>query len=371
MPSKASKIEAIDWYSFLARPRLPSPSVESLDRLRDTSILVTGAGGSIGSALSLQLAALRPRKLILLDASEQALHRLQFALAQDSSNAQIITTLANVTDRAYLEEIFATHRPQLVYHAAAYKHVPLLEEHPLQAIVNNALGTFTLNECAANIGVERIVLLSTDKAVAPLSILGATKRIAEQITLAHRGVVLRLGNVLGTDGSVCETFFRQISSGAPLTVAANAERYFLTCEETVDLLITAATIAPSGSLVVPRLDRQHSIVSLAEFLIATLLPEAIPAIEYTGLRPGDKLCEALWSLDEQPFSATREGYFELKQPALDRRVLHRELKQLEETTRQRDLLRMLEIVQQLVPDYHPSTTVLKTLENLAQGVTQR
>ena len=184
----ASKSAPIDWYSFLARHRLPSPSTENLERLRDTSILVTGAGGSIGSALSNELAKLQPRRLVMLDASEQALYRLQSSLADAHLPANSTIILANILDKAHLGEILETHRPQLIFHAAAYKHVPLLEENPLAAIANNALGTFNLIECARRFNVTRVVLLSTDKAVAPISILGATKRIAEQITVANSGI---------------------------------------------------------------------------------------------------------------------------------------------------------------------------------------
>ena len=371
-PHPHASAAKIDWYSFLARPRLPSPNVESLEQLRDTSILVTGAGGSIGSALSLQLTQLHPKHLVLLDASEQSLHRLQSQLAETALSTQPSLALASINDRSHLDEIFEIHRPQLVFHAAAYKHVPLLEEHPLEAISNNAIGTGTLIECAKKSGTVRIVLLSTDKAVEPINILGATKRIAELATLAAGGVVLRLGNVLGTEGSVSETFLRQISAGDPITItASDAERYFLTCEEAVDLLLASAIAAPPACLLVPNLDRQHSIASLADFLARTCSSEKPSPVTFTGLRPGDKAREALWSSDEQPFRINEHGYSEIRQHIRDYSLLRHDLNQLEDAVRERDLASALELVLRLVPSYQPGSTVTALASHSPSGAAQR
>ena len=372
VPHAASPVSAIDWYRFLERPRLPSPAPQSLEQLRDASILVTGAGGSIGSALSLQLARLHLRNLVLLDTSEQALHRLQWTLADAALPSQPHLVLANIQDKAHLEQIFATHLPQIVLHAAAYKHVPLLEEHPLEALGNNALGTLTLADCAKKFNAARFVLLSTDKAVAPISILGASKRIAEQIAIAHQGIVLRLGNVLGSEGSVSETFLRQIASGSSLTITnPHAERYFLTCEEAVDLMLLSATVARAGSLIVPRLSRQHKIASLAEFLLSARPHGVKPPIAFTSPRPGDKIRESLWASDEQPLDTATPAYFEIETQPFDLMLLRRELQYLENTVRERDLQRALQIVLQLVPTYTPSLTVQTLLQASSQGALQR
>jgi len=377
VPSSPSKETGIDWYSFLARPRLPSPSPESLDRLRDTSILVTGAGGSIGSALSLELAKLHPRQLVLLDASEQALYRLQSSLANSSPTSNCRIVLGNVTDRQHLDEIFDAHRPRSIFHAAAYKHVPLLEEHPLEAITNNALGTFALAQCAKKFPHTRMVLLSTDKAVAPINILGATKCIAELITLANAGVVLRLGNVLGSEGSVSETFLRQIAAGGPVTITdPHAERYFMTREEAVDLLLTSAVASPDSSLLVPRLNQQHRVTSLADFLILIYSPLARPSVIFTGFRPGDKSREALWSSAEQPFLTDRCSHFEIAGQfgqtgqAPDSQSLYSALKQLEQAARERDLTCAMEIILRLVPDYKPGESITQLTQQTLQGTTQ-
>jgi FlaA1/EpsC-like NDP-sugar epimerase len=368
-PHAASCTDSIDWYEFLERPRLPSPTLKSLEHLRDTSILVTGAGGSIGSALSLQLARLGPRHLALLDTSEQALYRLQSAFAEARLPAQPRLILANISDASHLDEIFETHRPEVIFHAAAYKHVPLLEEHPFEAIANNALGALTLAECVKRRNIARLVLVSTDKAVTPISILGASKRIAERITLIHEGVVLRLANVLGSEGSVSETFLRQIAAGGPVTITdPMAERYFLTCEEAVDLLLASAS-AKAGSILVPNLDRQYKISSLAEFLIRTGSSEASPPITFTGLRPGDKIREALWSTEERPLPTAVHGHFEMEWQESGNTLLRYELMQLKDAVRERDLPRALEIVLQLVPSYIPSATV-RTLQRKALGALQ-
>ncbi len=273
--------------------------------------------------------------------------------------AKPITILGSVNDSALLGEVFAQHAPQIVFHAAAYKHVALLESHPLAAIQNNALGTQSLIECARNHGPVRIILLSTDKAVAPISILGASKRIAELVTLANGGTVLRLCNVLGTEGSVVETFRHQIAAGGPVTIAhPDAERYFITCTEAVDLLLTCSVEARLGALFVAAVQRPHRVQALAEFLISHDSNAASLPIKCSGLRTGDKLREDLWSANEQPGTANAQGLVELRYPQMLLPDCVEKIAHLHSATNNRDLPRALEILQQLVPDYTPSTTVL-------------
>jgi FlaA1/EpsC-like NDP-sugar epimerase len=353
----------IDWYSFLDRPRLPGPNSESLDPLRRSSILITGAGGSIGCALSARLAAINPKSLVLLDSSEQALFRLQSALGvQPFTQPRLV--LGNVGDRALVAEIFAMHQPQFVFHAAAYKQVPLLEEHPLEAIENNALNTLTLTECAARSNGVRVVLLSTDKAVEPINILGATKRIAERITVANGGVALRLGNVLATEGSVSETFVRQISRGGPINITGrDQQRYFVTCGEAVDLLLTCAVEAPNGAILAPAIDRQYSIASLAKFLISVLAPgQSIPIME-TESRSGDKPFEKLWSAKEDAIGKVDHGYFQSQAQSESEEFesVATDLQLLRAAVNRRDRLAAFGLVRRLVTDYSPSAALLSTL----------
>ncbi len=208
-------LSTLDWSRFLARPRLPSPPLGVLDALYRGPMLITGAAGSIGSALSQRVAALEPAALLLLDTSESRLYGLQQDWLIKGLAGVPTPILGSVNDRTLLDEVFSAHGPKLVFHAAAFKHVPLLEQQPLAAIANNVFGTLSLSRAAKGHGA-RVVLLSTDKAVEPSSIMGATKRIAEQIVLSTGGVVLRLGNVLGTRDSVTEMFARQIAIGSPL-----------------------------------------------------------------------------------------------------------------------------------------------------------
>lgn len=357
----ASPANAIDWHIFLARPRLPAPSAEALNQLGSASILVTGAGGSIGSALSIRLAALCPRQLLLLDASEQALHRLQTSLSDAGLLTHTRLILGNCNDSALLDDIVEPE--QLIFHAAAYKHVPLLEQHPLEAIANNALATLTLSESAKQVGAARIVLLSTDKAAAPASILGATKRIAERIVLAHGGIALRLANVLGTEGSVSETFMRQITAGNLVTITTkDAERYFLTCAEAVDLLVSSAMTAPDRSLLAPQLKHQHRIVELARFLSNQLSPLHAPPIAFTGQRPGDKLHEVFWSGDEQSSRSSVAGMIRIHSSPGEDELTRRIIESLREAVSKRDLPQAMDCVARIVPGYSPSETILAQLK---------
>ena len=367
------KIPQIDWYSFLERPRLPAPTREELGAFRGASILITGAGGSIGGALSLRLAAMTPKELVLLDASEQALYRLQMALDSMPILPKPRLVLGNAGDPALLAEIFNMYQPRFVFHAAAYKHVPLLEEHPLAAIENNALNTFDLAELVSRSNDARMVLLSTDKAVEPVSILGATKRIAELITTARGGVALRLGNVLGTEGSVSEAFVGQITNGDAIKFTGSQHRrYFMTCEEAVDLLLLAASKAPAGATLVPAIDGQYSIASLAEFLIARIAPGQTIGMMEAAPRSGDKPCEKLRSDAEVAISVEGRGYFQVrdfKQVYEHERMLA-DLGLLRAAVMRRDSIAAMEIVRKVVPSYRPGAALLSTLLSQQAGVSR-
>jgi len=345
-----------DWSSFLARPALPPPPPEALDLLRRQSILITGAGGSIGSALAMRLAELRPSKLVLLEASESNLYALKrdWAIAGVDCTATFI--LGSVADEALLDEIVALHAPRIVFHAAAFKHVPLMEQQPLAAIANNIFGTETLTRAARPSGAH-LVLLSTDKAVAPASVMGATKRVAEQIVLASGGTGLRLGNVLASRDSVAEIFARQIAQGGPLTVTdPAAQRYFLTLAEAIDLLLMAA--AHSNALLAPVLPAAHFVADLARFMARELSPEREVAIEFTDPRAGDKETEALWSVAERTTAANLEGLIMIETPLPTEAQLASRLAGLRTALHARDLAGAFEPLRALVPDFTPSPTVL-------------
>jgi O-antigen biosynthesis protein WbqV len=359
-------LETIDWHSFLARPALPAPSLETISSLVRQPILITGAGGSIGSALAQRLAS-HGAQTILLESSESGLYDLQRDLSNFESSPLATFYLGSIADRSLLDEIFSLHHPHLIFHAAAYKHVPIIEEQPLAAIANNIFGTQRLRDGALS-HRARIILLSTDKAVAPASMMGATKRVAEQIVLTSGGTVLRLGNILASCGSVTEVFARQIAAGLPLTVTdPAARRYFLTIAEAVDLLLAASAAQPP-TLLAPQLPAPHYIADLARFMAHTLAPTRDVSIEFTHPRAGDKETEQLWSTSETPHPASANGLVPLDTPSLAHGRLQTLLATLHDAVRLRDLSASLDVLHVLVPDYRPSSTVIAFRSTAAQQV---
>jgi FlaA1/EpsC-like NDP-sugar epimerase len=340
-------MHALQWDTFLQRAPLVLDRAQTGASLEDKRILVTGAGGWIGSALCHALAEFAPRQLILLEAAERNLYEIDAALPD---TVRYVPVLGSVTQPALLEEIFRRYHPQVVYHAAAYKHVPLLEQNPFAAIENNALGTRLLVQAARKSDTEQLILLSTDKAVDPASILGASKRIAELIVLGARMKAVRLGNVLGSEGSVVPLFLRQIASGVPVTVTHPAVgRYFLTTADAVTLLLHAASVEPG--ILVPELAEPIAVETLARHLIQTASSTA--TIAFTQLRPGDKMCEALLSARES--YATHAGLLRrVASPSLPAATLDEVLQQLEGACQERSLERLLRALSQAVPEYQPS-----------------
>ena len=332
---------------------MPAAAPAALEELRDQAILITGAGGSIGSALARELTHLNPRKLILLDTSENNLHHLGQQL---QPSGRITIVLGDVTDEALLEDLFQSAQPDLVFHAAAHKHVSLLEDHPLAAIQNNVFGTLALTRKAQSHN-SRIILVSTDKAAAPSSIMGATKNIAERIVLAHNGSAIRLGNVLGSRGSVVETFIEQIARRQPLTISdPNARRYFLTLAESVHLLLTVSLTQQPG-LQIADLTETSGIVDLAIFIAKHLAPAWQPLFTYTGLRPGEKLTESLCAANEQPALESEQGLRRVDPSALPQSKLELALRDLSVVTANRDIQAAIDILTDLIPSYQPSSKI--------------
>lgn len=351
-------VENIDWYSFLGRAPLPAAGADSLALLSRHRVLITGAGGSIGSALVRRVVALGC-EVILLESAESNLHEVQRTLSGDRLSRTGTFYLGNASDPALVDEIFAVHRPQLVFHTAAFKYLPLLEEQPLAAIANNIFATETLAAAASRHGV-RMVLLSTDKAVAPGSVMGATKYVAEQIVLSNGGTAVRLANVLGSRGSVSEIFAAQIVSGTPLTVTdREARRYFITISEAVELLLAASVHRDAGGLFVPQLTKAHSIADLARFLSKAVAPGREIPIEFTHLRPGEKKRERLWSADETPGEASPDGLVRVELLLQPWNRLIERLNELRMQVEQRDLGGAIRCLCELVPCYQPSAAILQ------------
>jgi FlaA1/EpsC-like NDP-sugar epimerase len=351
------QIGNLDWRSLLARPRLPSPSLEVLDALYGQSILVTGAGGTVGSALALRVGNLAPSSLLLLDTSESRLYDLQQSWSAEGIPGTMTPILGSVSNRTLLDELFTAHAPRIVFHTAAFKHVALMEEQPLAAIANNVFGTQTLTRAASTAGA-RVVLLSTDKAVEPTSVMGATKRLSERIVLAAGGTVLRTGNVLGSRDSVTETFARQIAQRRPLTVRdPAARRYFLTLDESVNLLLMAAAEA-APALLAPEISAPTYITDLAHFMAQSLAPGSAFEIDFTSPRPGEKDPDHFWSAAECPRPAAQAGLLSLQCAAVDSAMLEPSLTALRVAEDTRDLSAALTHLCELVPEYTPSPAVL-------------
>ncbi len=285
---------------------IDTPHVQAL--LKDKVVVVTGAGGSIGSELCQQLARFQPAKLVLLEQSEYALYSIEQWCRQHRPGLPVVPILGDVKDRERLREIFRQHGPHIVFHAAAYKHVPMLEvDNAWQAVRNNVLGTYILSSVACEFEIERFILISTDKAVNPTNVMGATKRLAEMICQAMHGgtnrtqfEMVRFGNVLGSTGSVIPLFQEQIARGGPVTVThPEITRYFMSVDEAVQLVLQAATMGEGGEIFVMEMGEPVRIVDLARNMIRLSgYTEDDIRIEYTGLRPGEKLYEELLADEE-------------------------------------------------------------------------
>jgi FlaA1/EpsC-like NDP-sugar epimerase len=280
--------------------------------IKARNVLITGAGGSIGSELCRQVAGLSPDSLIILDYSENNLFDIQSEIEDDFPQLKVYSELVDVKDRNDMQQVFANHRPQVVFHAAAYKHVPMMEMHPEQAIKNNIIGSKNIAELSDEYQVETFVMISTDKAVNPSNVMGASKRISEIIIQAldekskTKYTAVRFGNVLGSRGSVIPTFVKQIEKGGPVTVThPDMTRYFMTIPEAVQLVIQAGAMAKGGEIFVLDMGEPVKIVDLAEDLIRlyNFTPDVDIEIKFTGIRPGEKLYEELFTAREQ-MSAT-------------------------------------------------------------------
>lgn len=299
------------------------PAKLDLESIRDyiagRRVLVTGAAGSIGSELCRQVAALSPEELVAVDQSELGIFNLKQELEiRPPAATRFFYILADVTDRGSLSRAITAHRPQLIFHAAAYKHVPLMESNPHEAIRNNVIGTRNVVDLAVERGVERFVLISTDKAVEPSSVMGATKFLAEKYVEATAAVsqtkliTVRFGNVLNSAGSVVPTFRRQIEAGGPVTVThPQMRRYFMTIPEAVQLVLQAGAIGASGDVLILEMGTPVRIVDLAKDLIALSglkYPDDIDII-FTGVRPGEKLSEQLFYETERGYRKVHEKIY--------------------------------------------------------------
>jgi FlaA1/EpsC-like NDP-sugar epimerase len=299
-----SQVRPIELEDLLGRDQVVLDNAGLHQLLRDKVVLVTGAGGSIGSELARQIARFEPACLVLLDANEYALYCIEQEFATAKQGTAIAPVIGDVRNAARVQAIFSRFRPAVVFHAAAYKHVPLMEvDNSWEAVQNNVLGTLRLARAARDHGVEKFVLVSTDKAVNPTNVMGATKRLSEQVCQAlqrpggTRFVVVRFGNVLGSTGSVIPKFREQIARGGPLTVThPEITRYFMSIPEAAQLVLQAGLMGNGGEIFVLEMGEPVRIVDLARDMIRLSgFSEEDIGIQFTGLRPGEKLYEELLS----------------------------------------------------------------------------
>ncbi len=354
-----SKLREVEIEDLLGRESVNVNLDEIMDYVSGKTVLVTGGGGSIGSELCRQIATHNPKCLIIVDIYENSAYEIQQELLEKHPNLKLVVLIASVRNATRIESIFKEYRPQIVYHAAAHKHVPLMEDSPNEAIKNNVFGTYNTVVAADKFGVKKFVMISTDKAVNPTNIMGASKRICEMIIQsmnrksATEFVAVRFGNVLGSNGSVIPQFKRQIAQGGPVTVThPEIIRYFMTISEAVSLVLQAGAYAKGGEIFVLDMGEAVKIVDLAENLIKLSGYKVGEDIEivFTGLRPGEKMYEELL-MSEEGLKSTDNALIHIGKPIdFDEEVLEDVLNKLRKATENEDS-NVRSIVKEIVPTY--------------------
>ncbi len=366
-----SSIRKVEIEDLLGRAPIKVNDDKVFSYVTDKTILVTGGGGTIGSELCRQIAFHKPKQLIIFDVYENNAYEIQNELKYKYPNLNLATLIGSVRDTKRLDYIFKTYKPDIVYHAAAHKHVPLMEESPNETIKNNVLGTYKTAQMSDKYGASKFVLISTDKAVNPTNIMGASKRICEMIvqTFNNRSdtefVAVRFGNVLGSNGSVIPLFKKQIERGGPVTVTdPNIIRYFMTIPEAVSLVIQAGANAKGGEIFVLDMGQPVKIVTLAENLIklSGFTPYKDIQIEFTGLRPGEKLYEELL-MSEEGLTDTENSLIHIGKPIdIDEEFLLETIEEMRNTMYD-ESANIRELVKKIVPTYQYSPEINKQTAN--------
>jgi FlaA1/EpsC-like NDP-sugar epimerase len=387
--AKVSMLRDVELEDLLGRDPVKINLEEVEGFISGKTVLVTGGGGSIGSELSLQIARCQPKQLILFDIYENTTYALQQELRKKYPELSLVTLIGSVRNSRRVEHIFRDYQPDIVFHAAAHKHVPLMEDSPSEAIKNNVFGTLNVANAAARYHTERMVLISSDKAVNPTNIMGASKRICEMVVQAMARLypqtnyaAVRFGNVLGSNGSVVPLFKKQIAEGGPVTVTdKNIIRYFMTIPEAVSLVLQAGVYAKGGEIFVLDMGEPVRIDDMARNLIklSGYEPDEDIKIIYTGLRPGEKLYEECLKAEEGLNKTDNNLIFIGKPLYFDEKKFFRQLFELKKEAYE-DTEKMREIISKIVPSYHyrqtealttvaapvTETPIIETAENAAQ-----
>lgn len=356
---KVSMLRDVQIEDLLGREAVRTDLESIMSYVKDQKVMVTGGGGSIGSELCRQIADDQPKQLIIIDNYENAAYELQMELGRKHPELDVIVLIVSVQNRRKIREIFEQYKPDLVFHAAAHKHVPLMEYSPCEAIKNNVFGTMNVASEANRSGVKRMVLISTDKAVRPTNIMGASKRICEMVIQTYNQrskteyVAVRFGNVLGSNGSVVPLFKQQIREGGPVTVThPDIIRYFMTIPEAVSLVLQAGAYAQGGEIFILDMGEPVKILDLAENMIrlSGLVPGEDIEIKFTGLRPGEKLYEELLIDDDNKKETANKRIFIGSPIKIDEAEFDEKMKELEKATFSEDE-NIRQVVKKLVPEY--------------------
>jgi FlaA1/EpsC-like NDP-sugar epimerase len=363
------QIREVQVEDLLGRPPVQLEESAIREGLEGRIVLVTGAGGSIGSELCRQMARYRPAAIVGLDQSEAALYQIDREMRERFPRTVFRAELGSIQNRRRLDEIFEAQRPHAVYHAAAYKHVPLMEAHLFEAVENNILGTQQVARAASAGGAETVVLVSSDKAVRPVNIMGATKRMAELVCLGAgqaeprvRFLAVRFGNVLGSSGSVIPLFRRQIAAGGPVTVThPEMRRFLMTIAEAAQLVLQAAAMGAGGEVFALNMGEPVRILDLARKMVrlSGLEPDFDIRIEFSGMRPGEKLCEELSAYEENTVPTPHSQIRVFSGKGIAREALARCLQDLRQAVETRDAAGAVLSLKELIPEYNPSAYLLE------------
>jgi FlaA1/EpsC-like NDP-sugar epimerase len=375
----SSKVKNFEIEDLLERKPIVLNTNAISNQLEGKTVLISGAAGSIGSEITRQVLGFNPKKVIILDQAESPLHNLKLEVG--NSNIPIRTALADIRNKESIEKVFSNYKPDIVYHAAAYKHVPLMEDNPVQAVYTNIIGTKNLADLSCKYSVEKFVMISTDKAVNPSSVMGASKRIAEKYvqsmyfkSKASKGddltkfITTRFGNVLGSNGSIVPLFTKQIAEGGPITIThPEIIRYFMTIPEACQLVLEAGTMGKGGEIFIFDMGEPVKILDLAKKMIrlAGFTPDKEIEIKIIGLRPGEKLYEELLNDTSKTLPTHNDKILIAQEIDEDFEQISKIIDDLFHTSESSTNDEIVSKMKRIVPEFKSLNSVFETLDNLS------